>query len=46
LPYRNHIYLTTTNGRPEPEYTLRRVMLSEPIEDEQLTKDCKQMTNN
>jgi len=33
------IYLTTS-GRPEPEYTLRRVMSSEPIHDEQLTKDC------
>jgi len=38
--------LTTTSGRPKPEYTLRRVMSSEPIHDEQLTKDCKQVTNN
>ena len=42
-----HIYLfTTMSVRPEPEYTLRRVMSSEPIQDEQLTKDCKQMTHN
>jgi len=27
-------YLTTTSGRPEPECTLRRVMSSEPIQDE------------
>jgi len=33
-------YLTTTSGKPEPEYTLRRVMSSEPIHDEQLPKDC------
>jgi len=38
--------LTTTSARPEPEYTLRRVMSSKPIQDEQSTKDCKQMTNN
>jgi len=42
----NHIYLTTTSGRPEPEYTLRPFMSSEPIHDEQLTKDCKRTTNN
>ena len=29
---------TTTSGRPEPEYTLRREMSSEPFHDEQLTK--------
>jgi len=40
------IYFTTTSCRPEPEYNLRRVMSSEPIHHEQLTKDCKQMTNN
>jgi len=39
-------YLTTTSGRPEPECTLRRVMSSEPIQDQQLTRDCKQTTNN
>jgi len=39
-------YLTTTSGRPEPECTLRRVISSEPIQDEQLTRDCKQTTNN
>jgi len=32
-----HIYLfTTMSVRPEPEYTLRRVMSSEPIRNEQL----------
>ena len=36
----------TTSGRPEPEYTLRRVISSEPIHDEQLTKNCKQMADN
>ena len=36
----------TTSGRPEPECTPRRVMSSEPIKDEQLTRDCKQTTNN
>jgi len=30
---------TTTSGRPEPEYTLRRVMSSEQNHDNQLTKD-------
>jgi len=39
------IYLTTTSGRPVPECTLRRVMSSKPIQDEQLTRDCKQTTN-
>jgi len=39
-------YLTTTSGRPEPECTPRRVTSSEPIQDEQLTRDCKQTTNN
>ena len=34
------IYLTTTSGRPESECTLRRVMSSEPIQDEQLTRDA------
>jgi len=29
-----YIYLTTTSSRPEPECTLRRVMSSEPIQDE------------
>ena len=42
----NHVYLRAAIGRPEPEYTPRRVMSSEPIHDEQLTKDCKQMTYN
>ena len=42
----NHFNLTTTSGRPEPEYTVRRVMSSEPVHDELLTKDGKQMTNN
>jgi len=44
--YNIYFYLTTTSGRPEPECTLRRVMSSEPIQDEQLTRDCKQTTNN
>ena len=39
-----YFYLTTTSGRPE--CTLRRVMSSEPNQDEQLTRDCKQTTNN
>jgi len=46
LSFSSLFYLTTTSGRPEPEYTLRRVMSSEPIHDEHVTKDCKQMTNN
>jgi len=37
--------LTTMSGRPKPEYILRRVMFR-PIHDQQLTKDCKEMTNN
>jgi len=40
--YNIYFYLTTTSGRPEPECALRRVMSSEPIQDEQLTRDCKQ----
>jgi len=32
-----------TIGRPEPECTLCRVMLSEPIQDDQLRRDCKQL---
>ena len=44
--YNIYFYLTTTSGRPEPECTLRRVMSSEPIQDEQLTRDGKQTTNN
>ena len=39
-------HLTTTSGRPEPERTLRRVMSSESVQDEQLTRDCKQSTSN
>jgi len=42
----NHIYSTTTSGKPGPEYTLYRVRSSEPIHDEQLMKDCKQMASN
>jgi len=30
------IYLMTTSGRPESEYTLCRVMSREPIHDEQI----------
>jgi len=30
----------------DPEHALRRVMSSETIHDEQLTKYCKQLTNN
>jgi len=40
------MFLLTASGRPEPEYSLRRVMSSEPTHDEQVTKDCKRMTNN
>jgi len=40
----NHVY--SNDNERQPEYTLRRVMSSEPIHDEQLTKHCKQMTNN
>jgi len=36
-------HLTTTSGRPEPEYALGRVMSSEQIHDGQLINDCKQM---
>jgi len=40
----NHVYFNN-NERPKPEYILRRVMFR-PIHDQQLTKDCKEMTNN
>jgi len=30
-----YLFYLTASGRPEPEYTLRRVMSSEPIHDEQ-----------
>jgi len=39
------MFILTMSGWPEPEYTLRRVMFR-PIHDQQLKKDCKQMTNN
>ena len=35
-----------TSDRPGPEYTLRCIMSSKLIHNEQLTKDCKQMKNN
>jgi len=40
------MFILTTSGRPEPEYTLCRVMSSKPIHDEQLRKDCKTHTTN
>jgi len=44
--YSLYMFILTTSSRPEPECTLCRVMSIEPTHDEQLTKDCKQMTNN
>jgi len=38
--------LTTTSARLEPAYTRRHVMSSKPTHDQQLMKDCKQMTNS
>jgi len=34
------------SGRPDPEYNLHHVMLSKPIHNKQLTKDCQQITKN